>query len=113
MGTSHVALLPYLKHLEELKILKSESKGRNKHYTLNKENILTKYYLATTEDFVIDYLEHNFLAKKLAQHISNIDISSPLILFGSYAKGYATGRATLTSSESGKLTKTNDPHKKS
>ena len=105
MGTSHVALLPYLKHLEELKILNSEKAGRNKQYTLNKENILTKYYLAATEELVtIDYLENTFLIKKLADHLSNIDVSSPLVLFGSYAKGYATEESDIDLFSIGKLT---------
>ena len=61
IGTSHVALLPYLKRLEELKILNFERSGRNKQYTLNKDNVLTKYYLLVTEELVaIDYLENNF-----------------------------------------------------
>jgi predicted transcriptional regulator len=50
IGTSHVALLPYLKNLEEQKILNSKNAGRNRQYCLNKENILTKYYLVTTEE---------------------------------------------------------------
>ena len=32
-------------YLADHKILKSETAGRNKQFSLNKENILTKYYL--------------------------------------------------------------------
>ena len=111
METSHVALLPYLKHLEKLKILNSENAGRNKQYTLNKDNILTKYYLMTTEELVtIDYLEKTFLIKKLAEHLNTLDISNPLILFGSYAKGYATEESDIDLFGIGKLTETLQTH---
>ena len=108
---SHVALLPYLKRLEELKILSFQKAGRNKQYTLNKENILTKYYLIATEQLVtIDYLEKNFLIKKLAEHINAIDISNPLILFGSYAKGYANETSDIDLFSIGKLTENQQTH---
>ena len=91
LNISHMTLLPHLKRLEELKILYSERTGKNKQYRLNKENILTKHYLTITEELVtIDYLEKTFLIKKLAEHLNSIDTANPLILFGSYAKDYAT-----------------------
>jgi len=90
LNTSHMTLLPYLTRLEELKILHSTMVGRNKQYTLNKENILTKYYLTASEQVVtLNYLEKNFLMRKLSEHLNSIDIMNPLILFGSHAKGYA------------------------
>jgi len=96
IGTSHVALLPYLKRLEELKILYSEKTGKNKQYHLNKDNILTKHYLTITEELTtIDYLEKNFLIKKLAEHLNEINTANPLILFGSYAKDYATEESDI------------------
>lgn len=104
LSTSHMTLLPYLKQLEELKILVSERVGRNKQYLLNKDNILTKYYLITTEEIVtIDYLEKTFLIKKLADHLNNIDTGNPLILFGSYAKNYATEESDIDLFSIGKL----------
>lgn len=105
IGTSHVALLPYLKRLEKLKILNSEKAGRNKQYTLNKGNILTKYFLTAAEELVtIDYLETNFLIKKLAENFNDIDTSNSLILFGSYAKDYATEESDIDLLSIGKLT---------
>jgi predicted nucleotidyltransferase len=104
LSTSHMTLLPYLKQLEELKILVSERVGRNKQYLLNKDNILTKYYLIATEEIVtIDYLEKNFLIKKLAEHLNKIDTENPLILFGSYAKNYATEESDIDLFSIGKL----------
>jgi len=104
IGTSHVALLPYLKQLEYLQILNPEKAGRNKQYHLSKDNILTKHYLTITEELAtINYLERNFLIKKLCEHLNNVDISNPLILFGSYAKGYATEESDIDLLSIGKL----------
>ena len=89
LKTSHMTLQPHLKRLEELKVLNSTLVGRNKQYTLNKENILTKYYLTATEQLVtLKFIEENFLMRKLAEHLNGINIVIPFILFGSYAKGY-------------------------
>ncbi len=105
IGTSHVALLPYLKRLQEIKILKVEKSGKNKQYTLNKENILTKHYLIAAEELAtINFLETNFIVKKLAEHLNIMDISSTLILFGSYVKGYANEASDIDLFCVGKLT---------
>ena len=96
LGTSHVTILPHLKHLEQIKILQPEKVGRNKQYLLNKTNILTKYYLATTEQLAtISYLEKNFIIKKLAEHLNDLDPAAPLILFGSYANNSATEESDI------------------
>ncbi|HEX9862018.1 MAG TPA: nucleotidyltransferase domain-containing protein [Candidatus Bathyarchaeia archaeon] len=96
ISTSHVTLLPHLKRLEQLKILYSEKTGKNKEYRLNKDNILTKHYLTITEELTtINYLEKNFLMKKLAEHLASTDTASPLILFGSYTKDYATEESDI------------------
>jgi predicted nucleotidyltransferase len=106
LDTSHVTLLPHLKHLEQIKILQHEKVGRNKQYLLNKTNILTKYYLATTEQLAtINYLEKNFIIKKLAEHLNNLDTAAPIILFGSYAKNYATEESDIDLFCIGTLTK--------
>jgi predicted nucleotidyltransferase len=105
LGTSHMTLLPHLKRLEENKILQTETVGKNKQYTLNKNNLLTKYYLIVTEGFVtISYLQKTLIIKKLAEHLNNIGIQNPLILFGSYAKGYATEESDIDLFSIGKLT---------
>jgi len=96
LKTSHMTLQPHLKRLEELKVLNSTIVGRNKQYTLNKENNLTKYYLTTTEQLAtLKFLEENFLIRKFAEHLNSIDVINPLILFGSYAKGYATEESDI------------------
>jgi predicted nucleotidyltransferase len=105
LDTSHMTLLPHLKYLEETKILQTETVGKNKQYTLNKNNLLTKYYIIVTEGCVtIAYLQKTFIIKKLAEHLNNIGIQSPLILFGSYAKEYATEESDIDLFSIGKLT---------
>ena len=106
LDTSHVTILPHLKHLEQIKILQHEKVGRNKQYLLNKTNILTKYYLTTTEHLAtINYLEKNFVIKKLAEHLNNLDTATPIILFGSYADNYATEESDIDLFCIGTLTK--------
>lgn len=105
LHTSHMTLLPYLQSLEELRILKSEKIGKNKQYSLNKDNILTKYYLvAAEEQITIDYLQHNFLIKKLTENLGSLDVSSSLLLFGSHMKGYADEESDIDLFAIGKFT---------
>lgn len=106
LGTSHVTILPHLKQLAKNKILQHQSVGRNKQYLLNKTNILTKYYLTTAEQVAtINYMEKNFIMKKLAENLNNIDTSTPLILFGSYADNSATEESDIDLFSIGTLTK--------
>ncbi len=105
LGTSHVALLPHLRLLEELKILNAHTAGRNKQFTLNKDNILTKYYLNAAEELAtIDFLEKHFIFKKLTGTLNTLDFSFPLLLFGSYVKGYADEESDIDLFIIGKLT---------
>ena len=111
LDTSHMTLLPHLRRLEEHKILNAEIIGKNKQYTLNKENILTKYYLAATEESAtINYLMKNFLIKKLAEHLDKLDFYMPLILFGSYTKGYANEESDIDLFAIGKLSQNQQEH---
>ena len=90
LDISHVTLLPHLKQLEKNKILISKKVGKNKEYQLNPNNSLTIYYLAITEELAtINYLNKNFLIKKISAALSNLNLVGPLVLFGSYAKNYA------------------------
>jgi predicted nucleotidyltransferase len=96
LGVSHVTLLPHLGQLERIGVLRSERVGRNRQFTLNKANILTEYYLTIAEELVtVDYLEKNFLMRKLAEHICETNLANPLILFGSYAEDYATEESDI------------------
>ncbi|MEI6243324.1 MAG: nucleotidyltransferase domain-containing protein, partial [Chlamydiota bacterium] len=101
----------YLKQLENLKIFNSEKVGRNKQYRLSKDNILIKHYLTITEELAsINYFERNFLIKKFCEHLNNIEFSNPLILFGSYIKGYATTESDIDLLSIGKLSENHLNH---
>jgi uncharacterized protein len=111
LNVSHMTLLPHLNRLEELKILRSTKVGRNKFYRLNHDNILTKYYLATTEELVtIEYLEKNQFIRKLAEQLNSLDTPNPLILFGSYADNSATDESDIDLFSIGTLTKDQTNH---
>jgi len=111
LNVSHMTLLPHLNRLEEHKILQSTKTGRNKNYRLNKDNILTKYYLTTTEELAtIEYLEKNQFIRKLAEHMNSLDTSNPLILFGSYANSSATEESDIDLFSIGTLTKDQTNH---
>lgn len=104
LDISHVTLLPYLKELEEDRILDSRRVGKNKEYTLNANNVLTKDHLVVSEKLeTIKYLQKNFLIKKVSQHLIDVDIQGALVLFGSYAKGYATETSDIDLFHLGKL----------
>ncbi|MCW4005475.1 MAG: nucleotidyltransferase domain-containing protein [Candidatus Bathyarchaeota archaeon] len=111
LDISHVTLLPHLNKLESEKILKSETSGRNKQYLLNPENALTKNYLIITEELAtIEYLNQNFLLKKLATHLHALDFLSPIVLFGSQVKGYATKESDIDLFSMDKLTNKQTDH---
>ena len=84
---SHVTLLPHLKALEKDKILISKTIGKNKQYSLNFENIITKNYITLSETIATtSFLEQIFLIKKVTKEIFNLNLSGTIILFGSYSK---------------------------
>ena len=84
---SHVTLLPHLGALEKDKILIAKTIGKNKVYSLNLDNILTKNYLIISElAEAILFQEQVFLIKKITSEISKLNLSGSVILFGSYAK---------------------------
>jgi len=84
---SHVTLLPHLKALEEDKILAAKSIGKNKVYSLNFENIITKNYLTISETTeTTAFLEQVFLVKKITKEIFSLNLPGTIIIFGSYAK---------------------------
>ena len=84
---SHVTLLPHLKALEKDKILISKIIGKNKQYSLNFENIITKNYLSLSETVATtSFWEQVFLIKKITKEIFNLNLTGTIILFGSYVK---------------------------
>jgi predicted nucleotidyltransferase len=109
LNTSHVTLLPHLKRLEENKILVTRKVGKNKEYLLNADNIITKDYLTIAEKLeTINYLQKNYLIKKITEQLLTLNLPGAIILFGSYAKNYATQTSDIDILYLGELT---DPQK--
>ncbi len=84
---SHVTLLPHLNALEKEKILRAKIIGKNKVYTINLDNLLTKSYLVISElvDSIL-YQERVFIIKKITAEVFKLNLPGSSILFGSYAK---------------------------
>ncbi len=88
LNKNHVSLLPYIKYLEQKNILNYKFVGRSKVYNLNLNNIITKYFLFLAETYnTINFLEKNFLMKKLSELLEDYFYEGSFILHGSYAKG--------------------------
>ena len=70
--------------LEKERIIKSKVDGKNKYFSLNTENIITKQYLLQTEC----YFTNKFLEKypNFKTFLKDIDTGIILIIFGSFAK---------------------------
>ncbi len=84
-----------LNKLEEMNILSSTIKGKNKEYVLKIDNIITKYYLTMAEIFsAIVYLQKNFVIKKVMTEIES-KTDDPIILFGSFVKGGYTKESDI------------------
>ncbi|MBI1970447.1 hypothetical protein HYS47_01745, partial [Candidatus Woesearchaeota archaeon] len=67
---NHVTLLPHLKDLEKDRILIAKTVGKNKAYSLNFENIITKAYVTLSETVgAIVFFEQVFLIKKITKEI--------------------------------------------
>jgi len=104
LKTSHVTLLPHLRTLEKNKILISRKVGKNKEYLLNPDNIITKDYLTIAEKLqAIKYIQKNFLIKKISEQLSALNLLGSIVLFGSYAKNYATEASDVDIFYLGKL----------
>jgi predicted nucleotidyltransferase len=104
LSVSHVTLLPHLRGLEKAKILLSRRVGKNKEYLLNPNNSLTKRYLEITEELAtIDYLDKNFLIKRISDQLSTMDLIGSLLLFGSYTKDYSTEASDIDIFHLGRL----------
>ncbi len=90
VGVDVKAVHLQLKKLEKLNILSGIPKGRNKEFTLNLSNSITKYYMVLAEAFAsIIFLEKNFVIKKIISETGD-GTEGAIILFGSLAEGEET-----------------------
>ena len=84
-----------LKRLERANILSSTLKGKNKEYRLNMNNLSARYYMTMAEAFfTINFLDKNFQIKKVISETGE-KIDGIVLLFGSFAKGYATKESDI------------------
>ena len=68
---------------------------QNSQYFLNLNNLNVKYYLTMAEAFfTVNYLDENFQIKKVISEIRG-KVDGIVLLFGSFAKGYATKESDI------------------
>jgi predicted nucleotidyltransferase len=81
--------------LEKEKVLVSKIKGKLKEFSLNKTNILTKNVLIIAE--IYKFYKVSSLNFEIYQIVSDIMkmTTCPFLIFGSFAKGYATKESDL------------------
>ena len=73
-----------LTSLEEIKVLKSKTEGKNKYFYLNLGNIKTKSYLLQTEIYQTDVFTERYSQFKM--FLKSLKTTVPIIIFGSFAK---------------------------
>lgn len=84
-----------LRRLENINVLSSIIKGRNKEYRLKLDNLVAKYYMILAETFAsIRFLEKNFLIKRLMSETGD-KLEGTTVLFGSFAKGEITEESDI------------------
>lgn len=84
-----------LRRLENINVLSSIIKGRNKEYRLKLDNLVAKYYMILAETFAsIRFLEKNFLIKRLMSETGD-KLEGTIMLFGSFAKGEITEESDI------------------
>jgi len=95
IGVDVKAVQVQLKRLERINVLSSTFKGRNKEYSLNLDNLITKYYMILAETFVsINHVARDFLIKKIMNEIGD-RMDGVIVLFGSFAKGEADAKSDV------------------
>lgn len=95
-GANHRTVSLALQRLEKKGIMKHEAVGRSKQYFLNLDNFLSKEYIKNAESYLaIRLIERHFMIKKLLAELSPVLKNTPVILFGSYAKGKETKESDL------------------
>jgi predicted nucleotidyltransferase len=79
--------------LERNKILKSKTEGKNKYFSLNLENIKTKFYLQQAEIYQTDLFIERYAQLKI--FLKSFKTTAPIIVFGSFAKFTANKNSDL------------------
>lgn len=89
---NHRTVLLHLNNLEQEKILMKKMVGRATHFFLNIENIPTKIAIELAENYaMLSFVRDHFLIKNVLTELEERSaVDGCLILFGGWAKGYAT-----------------------
>ncbi len=96
INKNHRTVLLALKRLETSGVMKYETVGKSKQYFLNISNVITKDYIRNSESFKTrKLLETQFIFKKLLTELSQDLANTPILLFGSYAKGEETKKSDI------------------
>ena len=74
----------FLARLEKERILRSKVDGKNKYFSLNLDNIQTKFYLLKAEIHKTDYFLEKYPPFKT--FLKSFNTTVPIIIFGSFAK---------------------------
>jgi len=82
-----------LLNLENIKVLKSKTEGKNKYFSLNLENIKTKSYLLQAEIYQTDIFIEKYSQFKM--FLKSLKTTIPIIVFGSFAKFKADKNSDL------------------
>lgn len=94
--SSHASIIPLLKEMESEGILRSESIGRNKVCTLNTSSVTAKEFMGLAEKTAtIKLIESEPFLKLLKEKAEGAQIRASIIVFGSYAKGYADKKSDI------------------
>jgi predicted nucleotidyltransferase len=97
VGVRPSSILPHLQKLVNLNVLTHSlvPRGRNKEYSLNLDNLSTKYCMAEAEiNVTFNFLQNNYLIKKVLSELGK-ELEGVALLFGSYAKQVATAKSDI------------------
>ncbi len=88
IGKNHSSIIPHLNRLESEKVMISEIVGRNKLFSLNFDNIITRTrIIIAEEEKAIIFLQKQFFIKKMFQRLVREGFKGVICVFGSYADG--------------------------
>ncbi len=92
MGKSHVSLLPHLERLEQLQVLRSSTRGRNREFVIQKTPAC-RYFLEMAENYKAIQLQQIPVIRKLCEEIC--PHKGIVLVFGSYANATQTRRSDI------------------
>ncbi|MBU4352578.1 MAG: nucleotidyltransferase domain-containing protein [Nanoarchaeota archaeon] len=97
LKTTHRTISLHLERLRKLQVFKCELVGKSKQYFLNLCNPLVKKYIVAAENYAsLDFLKKNALIRQIFLELDEKIIpENGIILFGSYAKGYANSESDI------------------